>query len=498
MQDRPLKILLLASEAVPFVKTGGLADVIGSLPKALAVTVNDDCLINDVRVAIPCYKGVEKEEWKTDFAVPMDKYNATAIIRESRIEAHLEGRQHQIPVYLVDNYHYFDRQHLYQYPDEAERFIFWNKAVLAMLPRLDWKPDIIHLNDWQCGPLAFFLKTKYADHPFYQKISTVFTIHNLQYQGNFGKENLPFLEVGEEWFNSDNLEFYHRLNFMKMGILYSDLISTVSRTYAAEIQRPEKGEKLDGLLRRRSSDLFGIVNGINYHEFNPQTDKRIYRNYSWRDLENKKENKYALQKQLKLPVKACPVLALICRLTSQKGLDLLGEIAEELMHLDLQLLILGEGEEKYQALFRHLQEHYPQKVYFYQGFNSILAQRIYAGADMFLMPSLFEPCGLSQMIAMRYGTIPIVRSTGGLADTVHDYNPVTGSGNGFVFKEFQGRALYHALARAIKLWRDSPVQWQKLIERGMETDFSWARSGVEYLELYQEAIARHLGQRKLA
>ncbi len=498
MQDRPLKILLLASEAVPFVKTGGLADVIGSLPKALAVTVNDECLINDVRVAIPCYKGLDQGVWKTDFPVSMGSRTETAIIRESQIKAHLDGQKHQIPVYLVDNYHYFYRDHLYQYPDEAERFIFWSKAVLEMLPRLDWKPDIIHLNDWQCGPLAFFLKTKYARQSFYQTISTVFTIHNLQYQGNFDKENLSFLEVGEEWFNADNLEFYHNLSFMKMGILYSDLISTVSRTYAAEIQRPEKGEKLDGLLRRRSSDLFGIVNGINYHEFNPQTDKRIYRNYSVQDLEGKKENKYALQKQLQMPVKACPVLALICRLTHQKGLDLLAEIAEELMHLDLQLLILGEGEEKYQALFRHLQERYPQKVYFYQGFNSILAQRIYAGADMFLMPSWFEPCGLSQMIAMRYGTVPIVRSTGGLADTVHDYNPVTGSGNGFVFSDFQGRALYHALARAIKLWRDSPVQWQKLIERGMETDFSWARSGVEYLELYQEAIARHLGQSQSA
>lgn len=491
MQDRPLKILLASSEVVPFAKTGGLADVAGSLPKALAVAVNDDCLINDVRVVMPFYKNSCEASYVMDFPVQMKDRLETAIIRESKIKAHLNGRHVDIPIYLVDNYNYFYRDSMYMYADEAQRFIFWNKAVLKMLPKLNFAPDIIHCNDWQTGAIPFFLKNVYQNDAFYRDISTVFTIHNLQYQGNFSKDNLPYLGVGEEYFTSDRLEFYGGINFMKMGINYSDVLNTVSRTYAREIQTKEKGERLEGLLKKRSNDLYGIINGINYHEFNPKTDKRIYHNYDFTNVANKKDNKYDLQKEMGLPVKDSPMISLISRLVDQKGLDLLAEVVDELMCLDIQCVILGEGDAKYEQMFSNLARRYPQKMGVFIGFNNILAHKIYAGADIFLMPSKFEPCGLGQLIAMRYGTIPIVRGTGGLLDTVHDYNPVINSGNGFVFMDYTGRAFYHSLAKALKLYRDSKDQWKNLMERCMEMDFSWSKSGVEYLQLYAEAINRH-------
>jgi len=497
MFDRPLKILLVASEVVPFAKTGGLADVAGSLPKALA-TVGNDNLGNDVRVALPHYKGIEGAVYRTDFPVLFNSRAETAIIREASIEAQYQGEHRVIPVYLIDNHHYFYRDGMYMFPDEAERFTFFCRAVLEMLPRLNWQPDLIHCNDWQTGPIPFFLRVRYDREPFYNKIATVFTIHNLQYQGNFPRETLHLLGVGDEFFTPDLLEFYGTVSYMKMGILYADIINTVSRTYAAEIQRPEMGERLDGLLRKRSHDLYGIVNGINYHEFNPKTDHRIHRNYDRESVENKKENKYALQKEMHLPVRDVPVLGLISRLVDQKGLDLIARIGDRLLAEDVQFVVLGSGDRHYEDMFRRLRERHPDKVGLYIGFNSILAQRIYAGADMFLMPSRFEPCGLGQLIAMRYGTIPIVRATGGLADTVHDFNPATGSGNGFVFSEYAESALWHAIERAVKLYREQPGQWMRLVRGAMELDFSWARSGVEYLQLYQEALARRPARAKTA
>ncbi len=497
MFDRSLKILMVASEVVPFAKTGGLADVAGSLPKALA-TVGNDGQVNDVRVAMPHYKGVEGGEYRLDFPVTFGGRTESAIVREASIEAHYNGSHKKLPVYLMDNHHYFYRDGMYMFPDEAERFTFFCRAVLEMLPRLNWQPDIIHCNDWQTGPIPFYIKTRYRHDPFYSRISTVFTIHNLQYQGNFPRAALKTLGVGEEYFVPEKLEFYGTVSYMKMGINYADIINTVSRTYSSEIQRPELGERMDGLLRMRSHDLYGIVNGINYHEFNPGTDHRIHRNYGRDSLENKKENKYALQKEMGLPVKDIPLMCVVSRLVDQKGLDLISEIAEELMHLDIQLAVLGSGDRYYEDMFKNLKEKYAQKVGVYIGYNSILAQRIYAGADMFLMPSRFEPCGLGQLIAMRYGTVPIVRATGGLADTVNDYNPVTGSGSGFVFSEYSARALYHTIARALKVYREDPGQWVRLVKNCMDLDFSWAKSGVEYLQIYQEAIRRHLERARIA
>lgn len=497
MFDRPLKVLFISSEVVPFAKTGGLADVAGSLPKALA-TVGNEGPGHDVRIAMPHYKGIEGTTYRMDFPVFFNGRAETAIIRESSIEAQFKGEHRTVPVYLVDNHHYFYREGLYMFPDEAERFAFFCRAVLEMLPRLNWQPDILHCNDWQTGPIPFFLKVRYRHDPFYSRMATVFTIHNLQYQGNFPKETLTLLGVGEEYFTPHLLEFYGMASFMKMGILYADVINTVSRTYAMEIQRPEMGERMDGLLRKRSHDLYGIINGINYHEFNPRTDPRIYRNYDIETIENKKENKVALQKEMNLPVRDVPLLGMISRLVNQKGLDLVAEIADRLLSQDVQLVVLGSGDRYYEDMFWEIQRHYPEKVGVYIGFNAILAQRIYAGADMFLMPSRFEPCGLGQLIAMRYGTVPIVRATGGLADTVVDYDPATGTGTGFVFYEYKADAFYHAIQRALSVYREQPEQWRKLIREGMERDFSWARSAVEYLQLYQEALSRHLAKAKVS
>lgn len=497
MFDRPLKVLVVSSEVVPFAKTGGLADVAGSLPKALALVGNDH-MGNDVRVVMPHYKEVEGGTYRMDFPVHFNNRVETAIIREASIEAHYKGQHRVLPVYQVDNYHYFYRDRMYMFPDEAERFAFFCRAALEMLPRLNWQPDIIHCNDWQSGPIPFFLATRYRHDPFYARIATVFTIHNLQYQGNFPREALGVLGVGDEYFTPEQVEFYHSVSFIKMGIIYSDVINTVSRTYAAEIQRPELGERMDGVLRKRSHDLYGIVNGINYHEFNPGTDHRIHRNYDFDSIEYKKENKYSLQKEMGLPVRDVPVIGLVSRLVDQKGLDLIANINDELMHLDIQFMVLGSGDRYYEEMFSRMKTGFPQKAGVHIGFNTILAQRIYAGSDMFLMPSRFEPCGLGQLIAMRYGTVPVVRATGGLADTVHDYNPATGSGNGFVFSEYNGRALYHAVARALKVYRDDPGQWLRLVKNCMELDFSWARSGVEYIQLFQEAISRHIGRAQTA
>ncbi|MFZ5597269.1 MAG: glycogen synthase GlgA [Bacillota bacterium] len=491
MFDRALKILFVSSEVAPFAKTGGLADVAGSLPKALAMMGNDHAG-NDVRIAMPHYKGIEGAEYLLDFPVGFGERTETAIIRKSSVEARYKGEHKSVPVYFIDNHYFFYRDGIYNFPDDADRFTFFCRAALEMLPRLKWQPDIIHCNDWQTGSIPFFIKTRYRHDPFYSKMSTVFTIHNLHYQGNFPFETLKMLGVGEEFFSPEKIEFYGMVSHMKMGINYADIINTVSRTYAAEIQRPESGEGMDGLLRKRSHDLFGIVNGINYHEFNPMTDHRIYHNFGPDSVANKKENKFDLQKEMGLPVKDIPVISVVSRLVDQKGLDLISEIADELMHLDIQIIVLGSGDRVYEEMFAGLKGKYPHKMAVHIGYNAILAQRIYAGSDMFLMPSRFEPCGLGQLIAMRYGAIPIVRATGGLADTVHDYNPATGSGNGFVFSEYTGRDLYHAIARALKVYRDDPGQWLKLVRNSMNIDYSWARSAVEYLQIYQEAISRNI------
>lgn len=476
---------------VPFAKTGGLADVAGSLPKALAT------MGNDVRIAMPRYRAVPKGATVTDFPVMVGGRKETAVIRESHIEARLGDIQRRVPVYFVDNYQYFDRDGMYCFFDEAERFAFFCRAVLEMLPRIDFRPDVIHCNDWQTGPIPLLLRDQYSTNPFYADIGTVFTIHNLAYQGNFPRECLRLLGLGDEYFHPERLEFYGLMSFMKAGILYADEINTVSRTYAREIQTPELGERMDGLLRKRSADLHGIVNGINYHEFNPATDPRIYKNFGPENLQDKKENKFALQREVGLPVKDVPMVGLVSRLVDQKGLDLIASILDGMMAEDSQFVVLGAGDRHYEELFAAARERFPQKMAVHIGFNGILAQRIYAGSDMFLMPSRFEPCGLGQLISLRYGTVPIVRATGGLADTVIDYDPAVGSGNGFTFDRYSPGELLHAVKRALMVFGNKN-EWQKLVQTAMHLDFSWNKSAAEYMELFELAVAKHTEVSRIA
>ena len=347
-----MKILIAASEMTPFAKTGGLADVVGSLPKEIKN------LGHDVRVVIPCYKEVMAGEYLTDLPVPMDGHLETAIIRRAEVKS----RNSEIPVYLVDNYRYFYRDRMYGYHDEFDRFNFFTKASLAMLPYIDFQPDVIHCNDWHTALIPLFLKTKFMEEPFFQKTATIFTIHNLQYQGKFPREVLRALGLDDSFFTPEELEYYGEVNFMKAGILYGDVINTVSKKYATEIQTPELGEGLDGLLRKRALDLYGILNGLDYDEFNPSKDERIHVKYDVNSLDKKRENKYRLQKELGLSMGDVPLVGIITRLTTQKGLDLIAAVIDQIIGLGVQFVLLGTGDDYYERLFAEVKMRYPQQT----------------------------------------------------------------------------------------------------------------------------------------
>lgn len=482
MLDRNLGIAMVAAELTPFAKTGGLADVAASLAKALSV------LGNDVRVVVPRYRGVTFDRTLTDFPVELGGRRETVIMRTGGLTARSAAGTKTVPVYMIDNYEYFDREGYYSHDDDDARFALFCRAALEMLPRLGFRPDIVHCHDWHTGPIPFLLREKYAADRFYRGMASVFTIHNLHYQGNFSRGALRFLGVGDEFYDPERLEFYGTVSFMKAGLLYADAITTVSKRYAAEIQAEELGERMDGILRRRAGVLTGIVNGINIHEFNPRTDPRIYRNYDLSTLADKKENKLALQRELGFRVGDIALIGVVTRLVEQKGMDLLAEGIGGIVDAGAQLVVLGSGEPHYESLLSRLAERHREGVRVQIGFDAVLAQRIYAASDMFLMPSRFEPCGLAQLIAMRYGSIPVVRATGGLADTVLDFDPTTGTGNGFVFEEYAADRMVGAVRRALELYRDR-VAWQKLVHNAMELDFSWHRSAAEYMAVYDRALA---------
>lgn len=483
MKNRPLQVLIVASEMAPFAKVGGLADVVGSLPKALKVRGID------VRVVMPKYKKIQDASYVTDFPVESAGRIETAIVRTLNVKANSEGLE--FPVYFVDSYRYFFRDYIYAGDDDAERFVFFSKAVLEMLPRLGWKPDVIHCNDWQTGTVPFMLKNRYASEDFYKDIATLYTIHNLQYQGVFPRDVLGLMGAGAHNFHPDDLEFFGGVNFMKAGLLYAEKLNTVSKTYAKEIQTQHYGERLEGVLRKRSSDLYGILNGIDYDEYNPKTDPRITKNYTLETIDGKKQNTHALQKEFGLPVGDTPVIGLVSRLVDQKGLDLIGAIADDLMSRDLQLIVLGTGDPRYHDLFTQLGARFPDKAGVKIGFDVDLAQRIYAGSDMFLMPSRFEPCGLGQIISLRYGTIPIVRETGGLSDTIRDYDAKKGTGNGFSFEEYTPAELLKTIDRALSVYQDRP-KWKAVVTNAMTSDFSWSRSADEYISLYKKAQKKRI------
>jgi starch synthase len=471
--------LYVAAEAVPFAKTGGLADVAGSLPKAL----KEDGV--DVRVIMPKFGKIPEEyrdkmehvydgelnvAWRSKY-VGLDKYE-------------LDG----VTYYFVDNEEYFNREGFYGYDDDAERFSFFCRAVLNLLPAMDFWPDVINTNDWHAGLVNVFLKLEHMGDERYEKIKTVYTIHNLKYQGVFPK-NVMADVLGLDWkyFNNGDLEFYDAVNFMKGGIIYADHVTTVSKTYANEIQYPYFGEHLDGLLRARQDDLTGIVNGIDYDAYNPSTDKMIFKNYDDTTLDRKRDNKTELQNKLGLPVdRNVPLVAIVSRLVEPKGMDLIVRMMDEILqHEHIQLVVLGTGEKRYEDWFKGLAWRFPKEVSTNIYFSNELAHRIYASADIFLMPSNYEPCGIGQLIALRYGTIPVVRLTGGLRDTVTQYDKYTGKGNGFVFENYNAHEMMYSLKRALSAYENYEI-WHRIQENAVHSDFSWKNSAKEYEALYEE------------
>jgi starch synthase len=478
-----LRILLCASEVVPFVKTGGLADVAGALPKALVA------LGHEVRVALPKYASIDSKQIASKkVAAPFDvplAGKATSVSME--VSEAIPG----VKAYLVNSPKQFARKQVYGEPDDAERFALFCRAVLEFLRRDDWRPQVIHVNDWQTGLLPVYLKTKYRSDRTLAPIATLYTVHNLGYQGVFDPEALARVGLDRSLFTMNGLEFYGQVSLMKGGLIFADLLSTVSQTYSREIQTPEYGERLEGVLAKRQGDLFGVLNGIDYEEWNPATDPLLAANYDRDNLEPKATNKVALQGRLGLPERPdVPVFGLVSRLAGQKGLDILAEVMPHLLQLDVQFALLGTGEQQYHALLANLAKRFPTKLGLVLGFDNGLAHQIYAGADFFLMPSHYEPCGLGQMISLRYGTIPIVRHTGGLADTITDFNPTAGEGNGFSFREHTAVGLFGAIARALLTMKAQPAR-QRLIQNAMACDFSWGRSAQAYVRLYQRALERH-------
>ncbi|MHB8129966.1 MAG: glycogen synthase GlgA [Mobilitalea sp.] len=472
-----LKILMATSEASPFAKTGGLADVLGSLPSALIKQGVD------VRVIMPKY-GTIPEQLRDSI---IHKYYIYVKLSWRNLYCGIEQAQYNgVTYYFVDNEFYFNRDSLYGYQDDGERFAFFNRAILDALPLLDFTPDVIHCHDWQAGMVPVLLEAQYRHLDFYQNISTIFTIHNLKYQGVYMiSEMKEWFGLGNEYFTADKLEFFGAASFLKGGLAYAHILTTVSETYAGEIKNTFYGEHLEGLLNARGEDLYGIVNGIDYDEFNPKTDKLIYQTYTKSNLVGKTANKVALQKELDLTVdEEIPMIGLISRLVDQKGLDLIACMLGEILSEKVQFVILGTGDEKYESLFKEAMYQYPGKLSANTRFDNVLAHKIYAASDFFLMPSLFEPCGLGQLISLRYGTLPIVRETGGLKDTVISYNDATGEGNGFSFTNYNAHDMLHTIRRALAVYQRKTLRG-KLRKSAMSCDFSWQNSAIKYMELYQ-------------
>jgi starch synthase len=482
--ERPLRVLILAAEIVPFAKVGGLADVVGALPKSL------QALGHDVRLAMPRYGQIDPERFNLSSVldvenVDMNSFREKVTLRQGTIG---DG----IPVYMIDAPRFFDRENIYGYTDDGERFILFCRAALEAMRALDWSPDIIHCNDWHTGIVPNWMHTIYREDPFFADSATVYTIHNLAYQGIFGMRILEVAGVAEHGFLYPQItELANVVDIMARGILFADAITTVSDRYAQEILTPAFGEKLDHLLRSRRDRLFGILNGIDYQEMNPATDRYIAQTFDANSLHKRGENKRALQERAHLPVRAdIPLLGMISRLADQKGFDLLAQIAQPLLAQGVQFIILGIGDQHYHQMFQNLAARYPEQVAVFLTFNTELAQCIYAGSDMFLMPSRFEPCGLGQLIAMRYGSVPIVHSVGGLAETVEEYDPRSGKGNGFAFTNYDPWELFAAIVRSLELYRFTDI-WRTLQQRGMAADHSWETSAIRYVEVYRNALAFH-------
>lgn len=471
-----MKVLYATSEALPFIASGGLGDVAGSLPHALRKR------LIGCRVVLPMYDTIKQElkdtmKFITHISVPVAWRRQYCGI--------FEAKHNGVIYYLVDNQYYFKRDTIYGHYDDAERFAFFSRAVLEIIPYIDFKPDIIHCNDWQTALTPVYYSAMYANSPGYENIKTIFTIHNIQYQGVYGKELLEDV-LGIPADKASLLEYDGCINFMKGAIECADKVTTVSPSYADEILDPWYSHGLDSILNERRYKLSGILNGIDTVGYDPATDKCIKANFSADDVSGKKIDKKALQKEMGLPVKpGVPVIGMVTRLVSHKGLDLVKGILDELLATsEMQLVVLGSGDYEYESYFRWIAEKYPDKVGLRIGFVPELARKIYAGADMFLMPSKSEPCGLSQMVALRYGTVPIVRETGGLRDSITDCGD--GKGNGFTFKSYNAHDMLDAIRRALTLYYNG--DWNELVLRALNCDFSWGRSANAYIRLYKETL----------
>ncbi|MCC6549172.1 MAG: glycogen synthase GlgA [Ignavibacteriaceae bacterium] len=492
---KKLKILFVTSELFPFVKTGGLADVSNSLPQVLHE------LGHEVRIMVPKYGAIDSRKFKIhdvvrlkDLMIPIGEKEVTFSIKSS----FLPSPRVRVQIYFLENNEYFgNRKSLYtdpitgeDYEDNDERFILLNRAVFELILKLGWVPDIIHINDWQCGLIPAYFKTIYANEPQFQTFNILFTLHNLSYQGVFPKSTFKKTGLPEELNSNDGVLQDGKFSFMKSGLLFADYINTVSDSYAKEISSvKEISGGLLPLLTKRKSDIYGLVNGIDYSVWNPEKDPFLSHHYTAKGLEGKMENKRELVERFSLKFDpSIPVIGIISRLFDVKGIDLILESFAEIMKKNVQVVLLGTGEKKYQNEFEKLSDKYTDKFACYIGFNDELAHLIEAGADMYLMPSKFEPCGLNQMYSLVYGTVPIVRRTGGLADTVVRFDEQTEEGTGFVFEEYNAKELLKELNRALSVYENKKV-WHKIIKNGMKVDFSWQASAKRYVELYKTILS---------
>ncbi|MBQ6469829.1 MAG: glycogen synthase GlgA [Lachnospiraceae bacterium] len=476
-------ILFAASECVPFIKTGGLADVVGSLPKSFPKEYYD------ARVIIPKYRVIadkykDQMQYITNFYMDLNQRQQYVGI----FSMVLDG----VTCYFIDNEEHFSGASIYDgMPWDLEKFAFFSKALLSVLPVIGFRPDLIHCHDWQTGLVPVYLKEEFSANEFFRGIKTVMTIHNLKFQGVWDKKDIQRITgLPERLFTPDKLEFHSNGNYLKGGIVYADAVSTVSQSYAEEMKMPFYGEGLDGLLRARSGDLRGIVNGIDYDEFNPETDPNIPHHYNVGNFRRiKGKNKAALQKEIGLNEDPKTMLiGMVSRLTDQKGFDLIAYIMDELCQDNVQIAVLGTGEEGIENMFRHFAWKYPGRVSANIYYSEPLSHRIYGACDTFLMPSRFEPCGLSQLMSLRYGTVPIVRETGGLKDTVQPYNEYEKTGTGFSFTHYNAHEMLGIIRYAEKIFFDRKRDWNKIVERGMEMDYSWSASALKYQEMYDWLI----------
>ena len=494
---KPIKVLIATPEAIPFAKTGGLADVAGALPKVLKG------LGCEVRLIMPLYRQIQESGEKTEIKDTGIQVSVPLGFRELSVPV-FQSSANDVPAYFLKRDEYYDRKYLYTMPegdyfDNAERFIVFSRAVIEAVKKLDFKPDIIHCHDWQTGLISTFLKTIYKNDPFFVDTKTVFTIHNIAYQGQFPKSHFQLTGLPPETFTPDGVEFWGNMNFLKAGIVFSDIITTVSEKYSQEIQTSEFGYGLEGVLQAKKENLFGVLNGVDYDDWSPEKDKFIVAKYDYKDLSGKAKCRQDLLKEynLNLPDDA-PVIGIISRFADQKGFDILSQAMEDLMAMNLGMVVLGTGERKYHNLFEGLAKKYSKKLGVKITFDNKIAHKIEAGSDMFLMPSKYEPCGLNQIYSLKYGTIPIVRATGGLDDTIQDYKnppapPFTKggmggfsdepTGNGFKFNEYSSKALTAKIKDAMQIFADKK-EWKKLVQKGMQQDFSWERSAKRYVELY--------------